>query len=53
MRAEVGIGRHLERQHHAALGIALVELDGELPDLGGEEGAVLFALGQHQAQHLV
>jgi hypothetical protein len=50
--AEVGVGRHFERQHHAALGVALVELNGELPDLAGEEGAVLFAFGQHQAQHL-
>ena len=42
--AEVGVGRDFERQHGAAFGVAFVDLDGELSDLGGEKGAVLFAL---------
>ena len=49
---EIGIGRDLERQHDAALGVGLVELDDELADLGGEEGAVLLALGEHEADDL-
>ncbi len=32
--------------------VAFVDLDGELADLGGEEGAVFFALGEHEPHHL-
>ncbi len=49
---KVGIGRDFERQHGAAFGVGFVELDGEQADLGGEEGAVLFALGDDEAQNL-
>ena len=49
---EVGTGCDLERQHDAAFGIGLVELDGELADLGGEEGAILLALGEDEADDL-
>ena len=46
--AEVGVGRHFERQRDAAFDVALAQLNREQADLGGEEGAVLLALGQHQ-----
>src|SRR5215510_10114598 len=46
--AEVGIGRDFERQFDAVRSICLVELDHQLPDLGGEKGAVLVALGRDQ-----
>ncbi len=51
-RAEIGLRRHFERQRGAAFDVALVDLDGELADLGGEEGAVFFLLGEHQPHHL-
>src|SRR5262249_25314780 len=51
--AEVGIGRDLERQLDAVSPVGLVELDHELPDLGGEKRAILFALGHDQPHKLV
>ena len=50
--AEVGIRRDLERELQAALLLALVELDRELADLGGEEDAVFLALGDREAEEL-
>jgi hypothetical protein len=50
--AEVGIGRYLERQRGAALGLTLVKLDGEEPDLRSKEGAILLALGKHEPHHV-
>src|SRR5215468_8686905 len=47
--AEIGIGRDFERQFDAVRSIRLVELDHQLPDLGGEKGAVLLAFGRDQS----
>ena len=48
-RAKIGIGRNFKGQHGAALRVAFIELNGELPDLGGEKRVILLALNQHQA----
>src|SRR6516164_5125163 len=50
--AEVGIGRDFERQFDAVRSIRLVELDHQLPDLGGEKGALLLAFGHDQPHEL-
>src|SRR5262249_24608792 len=50
--AEIGIGRDFERQFDAVCSIRLVELDHQLPDLGGEKGAVFLALGRDQSHEL-
>ena len=51
-RAEIGFRRHFERQHAAAFGVALVDLDGELTDLGGEERPVLVLFSENEPHHL-
>src|SRR5215467_3200275 len=50
--AEIGIGRDFERQFDAVCSIRLVELDHQLPDLGGEKGALLLAFGHDQPHEL-
>ena len=51
--AEIGPGRNLERQLDAVRAVGFVELDRQLPDLAGEEGAILLALGHDQAHELL
>ena len=47
--AEIGIGRDLERQPRAGRAVGLFELNHQEAGLGGEERAVLLALGEHEA----
>src|SRR5215470_6044484 len=49
---EVGARRDLERQLGAATVVALFELDDQLADLGGEEGAFFFARGNSETVDL-
>src|SRR5262249_5638492 len=50
--AEIGIGRDFERQFDAVCSIRFVAPDHQLPDLGGEKGAVLLALVRDQSHEL-
>ena len=49
---ELGLGRDLKRQSRAARVVALLELDHEITELGGEEGAAVLPLRQHQSGDL-
>ena len=45
---EFGVRRDLEREPGATRHLALLELDHEVAELGGEEGAAVLALRQDQ-----